>query len=401
MAPAIAMSPPAPPIFRRNLVDKVMTALRFSQPTMMILRSLVRWPVRSALSMLGLSLAAAVLVASSFFTDALDELMEVSFHQTNRQDAILSFSRDIPEAALASVLGLPGVLSAEGQLYQSAVLRNRHHEKEIAITASRPGADLTRIMDADGNIVKVPREGMLLSDRLAKTLRLQLGDQFEVELKGGRNEIFTTHVSGIVTQHFGLGAYMDLETLSRVLRQSTRISAANVLLDPQYRRELHLSLKELPELSSLTMISKIRRSFEDTIKQNIAVMTMIYVVVAVLITFGVTYNGVRIQLSERARELASLRILGFSRGEVSFILMGETMFLAVLAQPIGWLLGAGIATALSKGSTSDLYAIPLVLEPAGFARASLIVLVASFVSSLIVRRRLDHLDLVRVMKTRE
>jgi putative ABC transport system permease protein len=144
-----------------------------------------------------------------------------------------------------------------------------------------------------------------------------------------------------------------------------------------------------------------RRSFEATIRQNVDIMTTIYLTVAVLITVGVAYNGARIQLSERARELASLRILGFSRGEVSFILVGETMILALLAQPVGWLMGAGIAKALAAGSTSDLYEIPLILKPAGFAFASLVVLAAALISSLVVRRRLDRLDLVQVMKTRE
>jgi putative ABC transport system permease protein len=144
-----------------------------------------------------------------------------------------------------------------------------------------------------------------------------------------------------------------------------------------------------------------RRSFEATVRQNVDIMTTIYMTVAVLITVGVAYNGARIQLSERARELASLRILGFSRGEVSFILVGETMILALLAQPLGWLLGAGIAKALADGSTSDLYEIPLVLKQSGFALASLVVLTAALVSSLVVRRRLDRLDLVQVMKTRE
>ena len=144
-----------------------------------------------------------------------------------------------------------------------------------------------------------------------------------------------------------------------------------------------------------------RRSFQDTIERNIVVMNTIYIVIAVLITIGVTYNAARIQLSERARELASLRILGFSRGEVSYILVGEMMLIAVIAQPLGWLIGAGIAHLMTNAFTSDLYAIPLVLKPATFTLASLVVLSAAFASLMIVRRRLDRLDLVSVMKTRE
>ncbi|MEE4248636.1 MAG: ABC transporter permease, partial [Kangiellaceae bacterium] len=173
------------------------------------------------------------------------------------------------------------------------------------------------------------------------------------------------------------------------------------LLDPIRTDDLHLALRDIPALSGLILISDNRRSFEATIDANISVVNGIYAAIAICITIGVAYNAARIQLSERARELASLRILGFSRGEVSGVLVGETMLLAILAQPPGWLMGAGIARALSNSFSSDLYAIPLVLTPSTFATASLIVLAASFVSVMLVRRRVDRMDLVAVMKTRE
>jgi putative ABC transport system permease protein len=367
----------------------------------MILRSLVRWPIRTALTSLGLALAVAVLVATSFFPAALDVLVSTTFDRSNRQDAMLMFEPDIPETALANVAQLPGVLRAEGQQFQSAVLRNGHWEKDVAIEARRPGSDLTRIISSNGQAVDPPARGLMLSRRLADQLHVRPGDVIEVEFRGGINETHVVPVSGIVTQYIGLGAYMDIATLSHLLRQSPRISVANLQLDAQALPELHRVLKNVPELSGLIEMNKMRRSFETTIRQNIDIMTTIYMTVAVLITIGVAYNGARIQLSERARELASLRILGFSRGEVSFILVGETMIVALLAQPLGWLLGAGISKALADGSASDLYEIPLVLEPAGFARASLVVLAAALLSALVVRRRLDQLDLVQVMKTRE
>lgn len=401
LPPAVAMAPPAPPRFKRTVLDRLLALMHLSQPVMMILRSLMRWPARSALTSLGLALAVAVLIASSFFADALDKLIDSAFHQSNRQDAILLFSPDLPENALGDVTNLPGVIQAEGQSIQAAVLRHGHLEKDVAIEARRPGTDLSRIVDGQGRIINVPPDGIQLSQRLAAQLNVQAGDVIDAEFLGGRNETHRLRVTGTVPQYIGLGAYMDFETLNRLLRQAPRISSANVLLDDQQLPALHRILKNTPELGGLVMLDEMRQSFQDTIRYNVTVMNTIYLVVAVLITFGVAYNGARIQLSERARELASLRILGFTRGEVSFILIGETMILALLAQPVGWLLGSGIAAALVAGSSSDLYAIPLVLKPSGFARASLIVLAASLISSLIVRRRLDRLDLVQVMKTRE
>lgn len=401
MPPAVAMSPPVPPRYKRTLLDRLLSAMHLSQVMMMIFRSLMRWPIRSAMTSLGLSLAVAILVASSFFSDALDKMMDTTFHQSNRQDAMLLFSPDIPETALESVADLPGVLRVEGYQMQSAVIRNGHLEKDVGIDARRPGSDLARVIDDRGRVITPPRDTIVMSQRLAQQLEVGRGDVVEIEFLGGRNETFHIPVSNIVPQYVGLGAYMDLETLNRLLRQAPQITVATLLLDEGQLPTLHKVLKETPKLSGLVMLSEMRRSFEETIRENITINTTIYVVIAILITVGVAYNGARIQLSERARELASLRILGFTRGEVSFILMGESMLLAILAQPLGWALGALIAAALSSASTSDLYSVPLVLKPSGFALASLIVLGAALASALIVRRRLDRLDLIQVMKTRE
>lgn len=401
LAPAIAMQPPAPTRFKRSLLDALMDRFRLTQPTIMILRSLSRWPLRSLLTSLGLALAVASVIASVFINDALDEIVDVAFYQTNRQDAMLLFEEDQPETALENVRDLPGVLQAESQQVHSVILRHGHLSKRTAIEARRPGTDLSRILDAQGFPVSAPWGGILLSERLAGQLDAKGGDTIEVSFLTGRRETHRVRVTGLVAQHFGLGAYMDLAYINALFRQIPQFTTANITLDDSQVDALHAALKETPAVTAIIEMNDNRRAFQETIEQNLSVMNSIYIVIAVLITVGVAYNAARIQLSERARELASLRILGFTRGEVSYILVGEMMLIALLAQPMGWLIGAWIAEAMTEAFTSDLYAIPLVLEPDTFALGSLVVLVATFASVMIVRHRLDGLDLVAVMKTRE
>ncbi|GFE65514.1 ABC transporter permease [Litoreibacter roseus] len=401
LAPAIAMQPPAPPRFKRSFVDEAMAHLKLSQPTIMILRSLLRWPIRSAMTSLGLALAVSSVIASIFINDALDEIVDLAFYQTNRQDAMLLFSDDIPETALEDVRNLPGVLQAESQQYHTAILHHGHLSKRVAIEARPPDTDLSRVLDADGKPLIVPPGGIVLSVRLARQLDVESGDVLEAEFLSGRRETYALSVTGLVEQHLGLGAYMDLEFMNTLFRQIPQLSVANVTLDDHQMDALHRAIKDLPKLSGIIEMNDNRRAFQDTVEQNVVVMNTMYIVIAVLITVGVTYNAARIQLSERARELASLRILGFGRGEVSYILVGEMMLIAVIAQPVGWLIGAWIAQAMTNAFTSDLYAIPLVLKPATFTVGSLVVLCAAFASAMVVRRRLDRLDLIAVMKTRE
>lgn len=401
LAPAVAMQPPAPPLFRRTILDVAMAALRLRQTTIMILRSLIRWPLRALFTALGLGAATASIISAGFMWDSLDRVIDQTFDQSMRQDAMILFTEDVPLSTLATIARLPGILQVEPQQMHAVILRHGLHEKRVALEARPRDADLSRVITPDGRAVAAPPGGLMLSHRLARQMDLGPGDTVSVEFLSGRRETHDLVVTALVELHLGLGAYADMDFLDRLERRDARVSVANVLLDPIRTDDLHLALRDIPALSGLILISDNRRSFEATIDANISVVNGIYAAIAICITIGVAYNAARIQLSERARELASLRILGFSRGEVSGVLVGETMLLAILAQPPGWLMGAGIARALSNSFSSDLYAIPLVLTPSTFATASLVVLAASFVSVMLVRRRVDRMDLVAVMKTRE
>ncbi len=401
LAPAVAMQPPAPPVFRQTAIDRAMATLKLKQTTIMVLRSLIRWPVRSTLTALGLGAATSAIIASGFMGSALDRIIDLAFNQSYRQDAMVLFTHDVPETALADLMNLPGVMQAEPQQFHAATLRNGPREKRISIEARPPGAELSQVIGADGLPIDPPPGGILLSDRLAGQLEISVGEMLEVEFMTGRRETHQMVVAGLIEQYFGLGAYVDINYLDATFRRQAQMSVANILIDEADLPALHRALQDTPVMSGLILMDENRQAFQDTISQNVVVINGVYAVIAVMITVGVAYNAARIQLSERSRELASLRILGFTRAEVSWVLVGETMLLAILAQPLGWLLGAWIAHALSTSFTSDLYAIPLVLEPANFAWASLVVLSASLGSVLIVRRRIDRMDLVTVMKTRE
>ena len=401
LPPAVAMQPPAPPKFRQTRIDRAMARARLGQPTVMILRSLIRWPLRSLLTSLGLSLAVAAVMTASFMTDALDYIVETAFYQSNRQHATLLFAQDLPTSALQEVARLPGVRQIEGQQYLAAVLRNGHHEKHVPIEARFPQPDLSRVVAQDGTALEMRAGGIVLSQRLAAELDVQTGDVVAAEFLTGKRGTHDLTVTDIVPLYFGLGAYADLAAMSRLFQQTPRISVANITLDDTRSDALQAAIKDIPKLTGLVMMTQTRRAFQETIRQNVTIMTTVYITIAVLISVGVAYNSARIQLSERARELASLRILGFSRGQVSYILVGELMLIAILAQPLGWMLGRLLTGLMVQGFSSDLYSLPLILKPATFSKASLVVLAAALASVLVVRRRLDRLDLVAVMKTRE
>ncbi len=401
LRPAVAMSPPAPTRFRRGAVDRLVSGLRPRQTSMMILRALTRWPLRAGLTSLGIAASAAVMVASMFMYDAMDELMEISFTQVNRQDAVMSFVQERPESVLEDVENLPGVLRAEGSWDLPAKLRFGPRSRDVPIAGLRVGNDLARAYDAQTGAVVAPGQGVVLTRRLAGHLGVRPGDVIEVEFLQQGTQVHRVPVTGVVRQYFGIGAWMQSAALSALLNVSPRVTGANIEVDAARAADLYAAVKEIPAISGVTLMARIRESFDETLAQNAGIMTRINALLSALIAFGVVYNSARIQLSERARELASLRILGFTRGEVSYILLGELTVLTLVAIPLGLWMGMGLAAGMVAAFDSDLYSIPLIITRPTYVRAVLVVVAATVISALIVRRRIDRMDLVAVMKTRE
>lgn len=398
---AVAMRAPAPTRYRSVLAGGRLLHLLFSQLTIMALRHLFRWPGRSALTTLGTSLSVALLVTALFSFDSVDFMVDTVFSRTERQHATLTFGNDRSPRALQSVEKLPGVLRAEPFRATAVKLRNKNHERRMSILGLPARTDLQRILDMDLQPVRLPERGLLISERVADVLKLGLGDRVEVGLleHGGRS-VFVP-VTSIVQSYVGLTAVMELGALDRLIGDGRRISGAYLLADSSELETLYRAVKETPAIAGIALKEISRSRFRETIGENISIMMSVYVGLAAIITFGVVYNSARIQYSERAREFASLRVLGFTRAEVSAVLVIELALIVLAAQPLGWLLGYGFAWLVVEGSQSDLFRIPFVIETSTFAVASLVVLGVAAVSVLFVQQRVNRLDMVRVLKTRE
>lgn len=398
---AVAMQPPAPTRYRTFFGGGAVYLRFLSQLTVMALRHLVRWPVRTLLTTLGTSLSVALLVTALFSFDSIDFMIDTIFFQAERQDASITFVSDRSPRAMAAVERLPGVMRSEPFRSTGVILRNGHRERRLAISAVPDSADLGRILDIDLMPVDPPAVGLLVSERVATLLSLRVGDKVEVELLQKDHRIEAVPVTAIVQSFVGLAVYMRSDALDRLLGDGPRVSGARISVDSSRLPDLYRTVKETPAVASIALQDASRQRFRETIEQNITVMTSVYTALAVIITFGVVYNSARIQLSERARELASLRVFGFTRGEVSGVLITELGVMVILAQPLGWVLGYLFSWSVVKGFESDLFRVPFVINTATFAFSSLVVVAVAAASALIVRRRVDRLDLVGVLKTRE
>ncbi len=401
LPPATAMQPAPPTHYRKAGALTRFAGRVTSQLAVMAVRHLVRWPVRSGLAVIGSSMAVALLVTAMFSFGAVNFMIDTVFFRTERQDATITFSSPLAPRAMHEVAHLPGVLVVEPFRTMAAEISLGSRRERIAITAKPEHTDLSQVLDLDLDALSLPQSGIVLSERLAWKLGARTGDLVQLSLleEGGRQ--VDVPVTLINQTYTGLSAHMRLDQLDELSSLGPRRSGAYLRLDPLRLDEIYADIKQMPAAASLALRETSLRLFRETIRQNIFVMTTVYVVLSVIIAFGVVYNSARIQLSERARELASLRVLGFTGGEVATVLGLELAIIVALAQPVGWLLGAGFSWAVVQGFQSDVFRVPFILERQAFGWSSIVVVLAGILSGMIVIRRVFNLDLVSVLKARE
>jgi putative ABC transport system permease protein len=401
LPPAEAMRPEAPPAFRATVVERLGVQRWLAQPTRMILRNVERRPLRALLSVVGIAFAVGILMVGRFQEGAIDHMIRVQFGLAQRDDLTVAFFEPASRRVVHDLRALPGVDRAEP--YRAVAVRLRHGAASYrtAIHALEAGGDLRRVLDARLRVVELPPEGLVLGDYLADLLGVRVGDAVSVEVLEGRRETVEVPVSALVTELMGAAAYMDMDALHRLLREGAAVSGAYLAVEPGRRDGVVRALKEAPRVAGVTDRQTAVRSFYDSMAEIVLVFAFVSTLLAGSIAFGVVYNGARIALTERGRELASLRVLGFTRAEVAYVLLGEMALLTAAAVPLGFAVGRALIAYVARSAESDLYRIPLVIEPRVYAFAVAAVVAAALLSGAVVGRHLGRLDLIAVLKTRE
>ncbi|MEE4302575.1 MAG: FtsX-like permease family protein [Wenzhouxiangella sp.] len=401
LAPAVAMRPPAPATFRRSWLDRSRLRRWIDQPTRIILRNLGRHRIKASLSVLGIALSVALLVVGGYQFNAIDQLIDTQYRKVLKMDAIVHFNDVAPERAAAELRHYPGVEHVEP--FRSVPVRLVHgvHDYRTAIEGMNRRPVLRGLIDRSGVDQELPESGLVLTDYLAEHLDARPGDLIDVEIKTGHRRTVQVPLAGVVSEPLGVSAYMARPALNRLMREGPAASGFWLSLDRSAETELFRELWDVPKVAGIGLIAQaeadIRGYIEDTMLGTMGVMLLL----AVSIAFAVVYNSARIAFAERERELATLRVLGFGRGEVAWILVGELFVLTLLAIPLGWLLGTGLAWILTEAIEMDLFRIPFVISRQAYAMSAAGVLAAAVLSALLIAPRLARLDMVTALKSVE
>ncbi len=399
--PAEAMRPEAPAVYRLSVFERLGWHRWMSRPFRMILRELLRRPVRAMLTSLGIAFACAVLVIGNFGKDAIDYLVGFQFGLQQRQDASILFHEAVPRRVVTSLGHIEGVTTVEPFRSVPVRLRSGPHSRQLGIMGLPARRDLFRLLDKSERVVDLPPDGLVLSAHLAAILRVAPGDEVRVEVLEKDRLARTARVVATVNDFAGSSAYMHIDALNRFLREPPLISGAHLDLDPAKEENAHGELKQVPLIAAVNLQRAAYQGFMDSFGENLLQFRIINVFFAGVIAVGVVYNSARITLSERSRQLATLRVIGFTRGEVSAFLLGELGLLTLVAIPAGWAIGYGLCWAIVANLPTEHFRIPLILSPSTFAFAGTVIALAAVLSGLIVRRGIDRLDLVSVLKSSE
>ncbi len=401
LPPAEAMRPESPPVYRSSVAERFGLRRFLSQPGRIIVRSLERRPLRALISVVGISAATALLILGTFSEDAIHDFIEIQFNRAQRYDLLITFVEPASAGARHELARLPGVLDLEPFRSVPARLIHGHRWRDMAITGVPAHARLNRILDASKDVVELPPDGLALSSVLAESLGLRPGDSVQVQVREGRQPRLTAIVHRLIDDYMGVNAYMDLSALRRLMGEGEVLSGAYLRADPRQLDRLYTRLKNTPAVAGVALKNAALEAFNETYSAMMGTMRVIYTIFAGLIALGVVYNSARVSLAERARELATLRVIGFSRKEVSFILLGELALITLASIPIGMLFGRLSVSAIMKATESEAFRFPVVVSIRTLVLAAGTIAAAAWLSAMVVRRKLNRLDLVESLKLRE
>jgi putative ABC transport system permease protein len=401
LSPAQAMQPPSPLAYRPTLIEHLGLGRFVSTGAMMVIRNFERRPLRAAFTVTGIALAVALQISGAFWLDAIAHIVDVQFRQVQQGDVLVNFHRPVPLGVVQDLRRLPGVMGAEPYRTEPVRVRFGGRSEDTALMGFRASAQLMRVVDEQRGAVDMPAHGVVLSAMLARELGARVGDRIALEFRLWNQVHTEVEVVDIVQTMFGKLLYMNLDAMNRLARDGNGVADAALQVDPQAMAAFWEAVKAAPVINSVFDKAGSLANFNRTTSRNMGIFSGILTLFAVAMAVGIIYNAARISLSERAWELASLRVLGMTRAEVSVLLLAELGAELLLALPIGLLAGWGLASLMMQLMSSDSIDFPVIIEPSTYASAALIVLGAGITSALLVRRKIDRLDLVAVLKVRE
>ena len=401
LTPAEAMRPATPSDYSRS--GKLLKRIDhfFDQPIHMVLREVMRQPGRMLGAIIGIATGMGLSVGMITVLVGFDSTINLTFNVLDRSDATVVFTHPLSTKTVYELETIPGVTYVEPFRTVPVIFSNDRTSYRGAINGLVNDAQLYRALDAAHHPLPLQQNGIVIAKSLAQILHVSAGDLLTIDVREGRRPQLQIPVIGVSQTLLGSPTYMDINWLNRYLHEPQRISGAYLSIDKHYSDSIYAVIKGMPGIAGISLKQDSQAAFAKLMDTGAGAMRYIMALIAGVITFGIVYNSARIAFAERERDLASLRVIGFTKGETAFVLLGELALVTLLALPLGSVIGYYLAIAISEGYSTDIYQIPATFSPESYGVASLAVIIAAVISGWLIKRDIDQVDMVAALKSKQ
>lgn len=400
--PAEAMRPNPPERGGRVAIEAAgFLWRRLSFRSQMAIRSVMRNRFRTATAVFSTAIAIAIVFMSLVLWDSFYYMVEYQFDLVSRSDVDLGMRDEGSVRAVYEARGLPGVQRAEPMLGIACDLRNGRFSRRLGVTGLSPDHQLTIPRRSNGEAIPIPSRGLVLAKKLADLLHARVGDPLELTPVRGRRDTRIVHVASIVDTFLGLDAYADIDYLSEVVGEARAVNAVQLAVDPSQMPALYREIKDLPNAQGMGVRADAKHNIMTTLVENSVFSIGILIGFAGVIAFGSIVNNALIEIGDRVREVATLRVLGYDASAVSGIFFRQTAIIFLMGLTLSFPLGYAMVSGLSSAYDSELYRMPVVIRPVQVAYTVLASAAFVVFAQWVVERQVQRLDWQDALKAKE
>lgn len=401
--PAEAMRPEVPKSSRKSIFEHWDWLWQRLEPTWkMSIRTIGRNRMRFTLVLLGITFAVGMLVVSLFFHNSIDYMVREHYEVEQRYNYLLRFTTPLKESELLNISRIDGVLQTEPLLEVPVKVHFAGRSEDDVLVGLAPESVLKKLFSTNGKPLQLPKEGLLINEKTANKLGIGVGDKVEIEtlLGLGPSRHAEVTVVGVSRQLIGGGSYIPLFQVNRILGEEGLISGAMLKVDPGKVSEVEGVLNKMTAVASILSKQKEIDNFNTSLEATVYSVG-IMILCAVLLGFAIVYNASVISFAERKRELASLRVLGFTIKEVSALLWKEYLLQSLCGIALGLPFGYLMALSFARSLSTDLFSLPVVVYPITYVFAALGGIAFVMIALRFAVRGVRKLDLVEILKNRD
>lgn len=400
--PSEAMRPKAPLKGKKILIERI-TVLwgKLGYSWKMILRNVFRYKRRALMTSIGVVFATAITFISFGMMDSINFLMDQQYSNIQNYDIKVSFTKYLNLEELSYIRSIPHVVKLEPVVETGVEVSNGWKKKDIGFTALINNPEIYKATDKEGTPLELPDNGILIPEKLSKLLDAGPGDTVQIKSYLPGKEKKDIMVKGVVAQYIGSSVYSSIDSMNYLIGEGRIANSAVMIIDsPDNERAVIDKLKEIPAVGSVQSKS----DAYNNLMRNMSSMTAfigVMIILAAVLSVAVVYNIATINIFERQRELATLKVLGFKDKEVRSLIFNENYLITLFGAMVGLPFGNWLGNAMMSMYDTDAYSFIFTATNEAYILSAALTAGFTVLANLTLMGKIRNINMVEVLKSNE